>query len=100
MAEYILFKKKREDDENDYSDEEGADGQRVRMNYKEIEPRELQLNRDNFLAYEQGSDDDDDNNERDGDNSDTDNNEQMRWEEEQIRKGIQISQVIISSNCE
>lgn len=100
MAEYTYYLKKREDDENDYSDEEGADGQRVRMNYKEIEPRELQLNRDNFLAYEQGSDDDDGNNERDGDNSDTDNNEQMRWEEEQIRKGIQISQVIISSNCE
>ena len=58
---------------------------RLTMNYREASYKERQMTRDNFLAYEQGSDDDV--------KSDFSEDELERWEKEQIKKGVQISQV-------
>lgn len=82
----------REDDENDLSeDEEGInDMNRMSLNFKNKIYMERQMQRDNFLAYENGSDNDDESNKEDQDEEEED--EEERWEKEQILKGVQISQ--------
>lgn len=57
------------------------------MNYREKAYQERQLTRNNFLAYEQGSDEDK------GSIEDEEEDEEDRWEKEQIKKGVLISQV-------
>lgn len=87
----------REEDDDDGSDEEAV----VSLNYKVKAGNERQRDRDAFLAYENGSDEEapiEDNNIKyrgaGGDSmSEEDENEEERWEKEQIRKGVQISQV-------
>ena len=84
------------------------------MNYIETERNELRTNRENFLAYEHGEEYVDSYKSKkyskpgDSDNSDEevsprdqsppakdddDDSEEDRWEKEQIRKGVLISQV-------
>lgn len=58
---------------------------RLNMNYREEYRKDRYLARSNFLAFEQGSDDEN--------KSDFSEDELERWEKEQIKKGVQISQV-------
>ena len=95
---------KREDEDNDAMDDQmtgnvDEDNERVSMNFRERMRQDRQETRNNFLTYEQGSDEEDDGerNQRNGDNNneddDEDEDEEDRWEKEQIMKGVQISQV-------
>ncbi|CAF0932359.1 unnamed protein product [Brachionus calyciflorus] len=80
----------REDEEDLSEDEHGVtvSDSRLTMNFIETSHKERLMTRNNFLAYEQGSDDEK--------KSDLSEDELERWEKEQIKKGVQISQ--LSSN--
>jgi hypothetical protein len=88
----------REDDDEDGSDDEAV----VSLNYKAQATNQRQRDRDAFLAYEHGSDEETENRVEDKNikyrgtdsmSEEDDENEEERWEKEQIRKGVQISQV-------
>ncbi|RMZ96909.1 PAX3- and PAX7-binding [Brachionus plicatilis] len=76
----------KEEEEDLSEDEHGViqKNSRLNMNYREEYRKERHMTRSNFLAFEQGSDDDNE--------SDFSEDELERWEKEQIKKGVQISQ--------
>ncbi len=74
------------EDENDIDEDDEC----YSFDILEKSNKEKQQTRDNFLAYEQGSDSEEEKRE---DKRDDDDDEEDEWEKEQIRKGVGLTQV-------
>jgi GC-rich sequence DNA-binding factor len=90
--------KKLSEDESDLSEVDEDESKALNMNYKENIHRERQKTRDEFLAYEEGSDADDDDVKKQvvTEGRRQDSEEEDDWEKEQINRGVLLLQVGIN----